>query len=70
MPKHPLAARWPAALLAALIALGLAAHFLELFEWREALARFLAAAALGLGVKAYLYSSVILSKVPRVTSAG
>jgi uncharacterized membrane protein YdjX (TVP38/TMEM64 family) len=31
-------ARWPLALLAALLALGLAAHFLEWFAWREALA--------------------------------
>lgn len=30
-------ARWPLALLAALLALGLAAHFLEWFAWREAL---------------------------------
>ena len=32
------AARWPLALLALLLAAGLAAHFLEWFAWREALA--------------------------------
>lgn len=32
------ASSWPLALLAALLALGLAAHFLEWFAWREALA--------------------------------
>lgn len=32
------AGNWPAALLALLFALGLGAHFLEWFEWREALA--------------------------------
>ena len=37
MLKRPLPALWPAALLAALIAFGLGAHFLDLFEWRDAL---------------------------------
>lgn len=37
MPKPLFAAFWPAALLAALVAIGLGAHFLELFAWREAL---------------------------------
>lgn len=36
--KPSSAARWPFALLALLIAFGLGAHFLEWFEWREALA--------------------------------
>jgi len=37
MPKPPLPALWPAALLAALVAFGLGAHFLNLFEWRDVL---------------------------------
>ncbi|MEO6322067.1 MAG: VTT domain-containing protein [Polaromonas sp.] len=37
MPKPPLPALWPAALLAALVAFGLGVHFLDLFEWRDAL---------------------------------
>lgn len=37
MPERLLAASWPVALLAALLAFGLAAHWLELFAWREAL---------------------------------
>ena len=37
MPEPRLAALWPAALLATLVAFGLAAHFLDLFEWRDAL---------------------------------
>jgi len=36
--KPSFAARWPLALLALLLAAGLAAHFLEWFAWREALA--------------------------------
>lgn len=37
MLKRPLPALWPAALLAALVAFGLGVHFLDLFEWRDAL---------------------------------
>ena len=37
MPKRLLPGPWPAMLLAALVALGLGAHFLDLFEWRDAL---------------------------------
>lgn len=37
MPNPSLPALWPAMLLAALVAFGLGAHFLDLFEWRDAL---------------------------------
>lgn len=37
MPKQPFGGPWPLALLAALIAFGLAVHVLELFDWRQAL---------------------------------